>query len=1210
MKRTKPSLQPTRIMPKRGKRQEASVDVTEVDEQTQVPVNLPLENSGCPKTVKRAVADNLSSSESPSEGSASVSASGGHSSHRKRKKLVTDSSVCSKSSPASDAMASADNRSNRESPELGCSICLGAVENRAFTDACYHTFCFECLVEWSRVRAVCPLCKKSFHSIIHSFRSYDDYKLYQVPTSYVSNCVNMSSVSNTSNFSRIGRFWSIGTPTMPPLNDSDHMLALRRRVYTQSDEMQLRGLWSSDGVVVSPPHPVSPAMFDCYPVMLERVRPWVLRDVAVIIGNGDVQIVANIVLDLLRHFPITSEDFYERLFPFLGLHTRRFLLELDAFARSPFDMTTYDARVVYSTGSNAETSLHLRREHTEDISSSDDSDIEIVTPSVVTSSDTTLNTIRTMTDHVVPDLLRCLRTFQHNLLMSFSFMNPQRSNSGLESPVPGPSGLGQAAATDESGSTGSHASRSAYDAEDRSNSPLVLSDADSDVVVIDIDRPTRSPIHISSGEDDHVALPRRAHRQVKRRRRRKKAYKKHRMEFEPTDSLTRGAELSVEPKAVLAADNEVHMADLVPSDQLVESRVEELMHAAGGNENDRVLSQPSSCSHSIELNDCIMASANSSPAESYCHESDRKMVKTPKQQAHHHSHPRRLKSADSVSSMPVISRSDTDDVKPLMCKKHISGHKSSKQKGKELVAERRSSEVVGNNSEKLATVDGVGTSVGSDAVSDGGSSEQHASENPTEVAVVPSMSESSVACGIDLKVNSLSVCKEMNAVQKLASVGESDTETPVPSTSSASLSMPPVSSSDSGLEPTQCSPFSTVKATCDDIESQLLHSADDNSPSCDTDPTCSDVCDEAPTRTAEKYCNIMDSCDDIKHTAALLALDSELSAADSEQTVSGNVSTGSVNVGIASDQQHSPLPFDPCVKYERNDGTSELPSSISSPAASSSVLNTVAEFHSDNSCELGNQYPNKCCNLSLQNDFPDGSVIIPRECEGTLSADTTSDSASCLCKGENRFLSLPFDVCNTRSELVSADSQSADYSLANQLASSPLHAGFAIDESETSAAYQNPVVGDRILSGGLLESESSDSELEWLETNVLRRDRCISISSTDSSVVCSSSDVDDVESVLMDTDSLEMLETPQAGLTPQSQSADSQRQNDEHRDGASEEKAEETTLRYSDATSATFQADEPSSNTTLQSNPVAAADSGNEDSDTDVSLVEELVSRQ
>ena len=94
------------------------------------------------------------------------------------------------------------------SPEPNCAICLGALENKSFTNSCMHQFCFVCLLEWSKVsliitshipdpclftvkikyscfialqvKAECPLCKNTFKSIIHNVRSMEDYDQYEV----------------------------------------------------------------------------------------------------------------------------------------------------------------------------------------------------------------------------------------------------------------------------------------------------------------------------------------------------------------------------------------------------------------------------------------------------------------------------------------------------------------------------------------------------------------------------------------------------------------------------------------------------------------------------------------------------------------------------------------------------------------------------------------------------------------------------------------------------------------------------------------------------------------------------------------------------------------------------------------------------------------------------------------------------------------------
>lgn len=67
------------------------------------------------------------------------------------------------------------------SPPPNCSICLGKLINTSFTDSCLHQFCFTCLLQWSRIKTECPLCKQTFKSIIHNVRSEEDYDQYHVP---------------------------------------------------------------------------------------------------------------------------------------------------------------------------------------------------------------------------------------------------------------------------------------------------------------------------------------------------------------------------------------------------------------------------------------------------------------------------------------------------------------------------------------------------------------------------------------------------------------------------------------------------------------------------------------------------------------------------------------------------------------------------------------------------------------------------------------------------------------------------------------------------------------------------------------------------------------------------------------------------------------------------------------------------------------------
>ena len=76
--------------------------------------------------------------------------------------------------------ARSDRGDGCSSPPPNCSICLGKLINKCFTDNCLHQFCFTCLLQWSKIKTECPLCKQTFKSIIHNVRSEGDYDQYHV----------------------------------------------------------------------------------------------------------------------------------------------------------------------------------------------------------------------------------------------------------------------------------------------------------------------------------------------------------------------------------------------------------------------------------------------------------------------------------------------------------------------------------------------------------------------------------------------------------------------------------------------------------------------------------------------------------------------------------------------------------------------------------------------------------------------------------------------------------------------------------------------------------------------------------------------------------------------------------------------------------------------------------------------------------------------
>ncbi|RWS20145.1 E3 ubiquitin-protein ligase Topors-like isoform X2 [Leptotrombidium deliense] len=56
-----------------------------------------------------------------------------------------------------------------------CSICYATITNKAVTDPCEHSFCFDCIRQWMRHNNQCPLCRQICEQVKYNFRSETDF---------------------------------------------------------------------------------------------------------------------------------------------------------------------------------------------------------------------------------------------------------------------------------------------------------------------------------------------------------------------------------------------------------------------------------------------------------------------------------------------------------------------------------------------------------------------------------------------------------------------------------------------------------------------------------------------------------------------------------------------------------------------------------------------------------------------------------------------------------------------------------------------------------------------------------------------------------------------------------------------------------------------------------------------------------------------------
>ena len=108
----------------------------------------------------------------------------------------------SKPSPSPDRETLLALASVRPPTPEKCAVCLNnkQVDVIARIDSCAHTFCFSCVLEWSKVRAICPLCKQPFTVITRERYSGELIEEVRVETAQLSAPTTFSNLNDVLNW--------------------------------------------------------------------------------------------------------------------------------------------------------------------------------------------------------------------------------------------------------------------------------------------------------------------------------------------------------------------------------------------------------------------------------------------------------------------------------------------------------------------------------------------------------------------------------------------------------------------------------------------------------------------------------------------------------------------------------------------------------------------------------------------------------------------------------------------------------------------------------------------------------------------------------------------------------------------------------------------------------------------------------------------------
>lgn len=256
--------------------------------------------------------------------------------------------------------------------DLTCSICLGPFENRTFLKECFHSFCQICIMQWSELSRLCPLCKTFYRTLIHSVTKDLEFEEYTFPKKQPSDEKKQAQRNQFSEVMDDGRRFRysstvVDSATWAQRRQERERAENQRATGREQRKISRRLRWSATKdrrkavyklkMIIKEVkqrgrtlvRDISPRFFKDNPAIKHRLVPWLLRDLNVLLGNDDemIRFVMSLILNLIPKISMDSEEFKQQLVGFLYDKTSQFVDELVSFARSPYDIRGYDNNVVY-----------------------------------------------------------------------------------------------------------------------------------------------------------------------------------------------------------------------------------------------------------------------------------------------------------------------------------------------------------------------------------------------------------------------------------------------------------------------------------------------------------------------------------------------------------------------------------------------------------------------------------------------------------------------------------------------------------------------------------------------------------------------------------------------------------------------------------------------------------------------------------------------
>lgn len=254
-----------------------------------------------------------------------------------------------------------------------CPICLCRLHHRsaAVIIPCMHAYCIVCIRRWSDVKRKCPLCNTDFDSwfsrISFTSRSFHKEQLSarnetkKLHSGFVSSRPRDRLAERSLIRRRREELNTFGSRTRPfPKRRSfDQVRALNPDDITRRIILWRSSIYEErlQAVPFSSKYCLMQHMDNrsTKEKMLQRIEPWIKRELQAILGDPDPSIIVHVATSLFISENTHStqrcagDDFLAPLRPFLHERAEMFWHELRCFAESPLSMQTYDTVVEHKS---------------------------------------------------------------------------------------------------------------------------------------------------------------------------------------------------------------------------------------------------------------------------------------------------------------------------------------------------------------------------------------------------------------------------------------------------------------------------------------------------------------------------------------------------------------------------------------------------------------------------------------------------------------------------------------------------------------------------------------------------------------------------------------------------------------------------------------------------------------------------------------------